>query len=334
MHTGVVPSFTKTSSEEVDTALETLRKSYIMPAYLSETQQNLVFRQKHSQMLKNDEVIANINGEKFRLEPLVQNLPNVKKAVHTITSKMEPKDLDNILPLLEGFVKARSSIPKSPVWTRRFVRLFGSAGREDLVLAYIRQSSDTGFVMANLETAGEIVRVFYRKAVKADWEAAETKKALSWCQNVFDLMDDPKHASSSPERDPRRSIQVLAPLLGLAAKRAQQPGGEVVKKNVEQYAARLLSLGKEELTLPAAEARLGHKHGWLRTRLVTYNSLESALEVLEPSTEVAIGLKEITSTLGTDLAAVYKELVASEWVATKEREGVSQYEVKFGKPDL
>lgn len=284
-------------------------------------------------MLKNDEVTANINGEKFRLEPLVQNLPNVKKAVHTITSKMEAKDMDNILPLLEGLIKARSAIPKSPVWTRRFVRLFGEASREDLVLAYIRQSSATGFVLANIETAADTVRVFYRKAVKADWEAAETKKALSWCQNMFELMDDPKHAPSSPERDPRRSIQVLAPLLGLAAKRAQQPGGEDVKKSVEEYAGRLLSLSKEELTPPSAEERMGEKHSWLRTRMITYNSLDAALEVLEPSSDVAVGLKEITSSLGADLTAVYKELVASEWVAMKEREGVKLYEEKFGKPE-
>lgn len=284
-------------------------------------------------MLKNDEVFANINGEKFRLQSLVTNLPNIKKAVFTIMQKSEPKDLDNILPLLEGFMKTNSVIPRSEVWTRRFVRFFGKAGREDLVLAYMRQSSDTGFVLANKYIAADAAVVFYKKAANADWEATETKKALAWCQNMFELMDDPKHAPSSPESDPRRSIQVLAPLLGLAAKRAQQPGGEEAKKNVEQYAARLLSLGKEELTQVPAEAQVGSKHGWLRSRLYTYNSLDAALEVLEPSSEVAVSLKEITSSLSSDLTAVYKQLIASEWVAVKERDGITLYEAKFGKAD-
>ncbi|CAG8975221.1 hypothetical protein HYALB_00004282 [Hymenoscyphus albidus] len=326
---GVIPKFTKTSSEELDTILSDVRNTYIIPAYLSAQQKELITKGKHRKMLENDEVFANIGGERIHLTPITLWFRNpLEKSILDAIKKMNDKDVENMIPLLEGLMQTESRIPRAVVWVRRIIKLLSDHNREDLVLAYVRQASDTGFPLANNSLVRSVMVSFLHKAMKAEWEPVATKQALSWCEQVLDLLEDPKYKPSPPENDPRLWYAVLSPPIFLTAKLAQQPGGEAEKEKLEDYVARMLRLERPQLITFNGDAR---KHFWLLTHVTQYDATQAALEVLEPRSEVGGELKKFSAQLKEHLDTLYNELVGTEWVAQKERAGMTDYEKTFGK---
>ncbi|CAG8957181.1 hypothetical protein HYFRA_00009382 [Hymenoscyphus fraxineus] len=326
---GVIPKFTKTSSEEVDTILSDVRNNYIIPAYLSAQQKELIIKAKHRKMLENDEVFANIGGERIHLTPMMERsrIPLIKSISEAI-EKMNDKDVENMIPLLEGLMQTDARLPREEYWVRRIIKLFCNHNREDLVLAYVRQASDTGFPLANRGLVRAAMLSFLHKATKAEWEPAATKQALAWCEQLLDLLDDPKYKPLFLENDPRLYYTILSPPIFLAAKVAQQTGGEAEKKKLEDYVARMLRLKRTPLTTFRDDAK---RHFWLLQHVTQYDAAQAALEVLDPGSEVGGELKEWSAKLKEDLDKIYNELVGTEWVAMKERAGMTDYEKTFGK---
>ena len=244
LHVGAVPSFTPTSSRELDDLLTSFRTNVFLPSHLSRSHQDLVFKGKLHRTLDAEPIYATIAGEKFHLQHLdrSQDVPgrdHVKKAIRLMK---ESKDWDNLPAILIGFKDA-----KNPVESWRliaFTRKAGQAGRLDVILECARRVSDTGFCLSDPTLTTEIMWQLQHKAVRSRWLLKETHQALSWAEMISELLEDKRHAGGKvidPERDVRVQSGVIGVLLQLSAARAYLfHDGMDSDGKVAQYAAKLL----------------------------------------------------------------------------------------------
>jgi hypothetical protein len=328
---GVVPSFNKSSSTELDDLLNTIRNQIIMPGYLSPAQQELVYKPKHRKMLINDEVTANIAGEKFRLEYIdVEHVrPSPRKALLNALDKFQEKDMDMLPGLLEGIHKSHPKVTARPAVARRVASRAAKFNREDVLLECVRQAEATGLRLGNEDCAINVMGSFLAKA-KTEGNAEALKKATKWSEMVLDLLEDPKHVSEYPGLpDPRTIPEVVAPHVELTAMKAKQTGDANDIGQVEQYGKRLLALSPNA-TQPTKED-YGFLNIWLNDyALVLYTAAKSAGEVLGSGSETGAGLTKWASKLKDQMTPVYNSMKDTDWAQEKTRTGLQKYKEIFG----
>jgi hypothetical protein len=329
---GVVPVFEKTSSTELDDLLTIIRETIMMPAYLSQTQQDLVSKPKFRQMLINDEVIANIGGEKFRLKYIdtQHGRPRPKKALLDAVDLCNEKDMDIIPGLLEGIHKSQNKLVAKPWVFKRIISKLGKANREDVLVRCVQQVESTGLRLGNENCASLVTRAFLRKAKKSEDEHA-VKKSLKWAEMTLDSLEDPKHNSGTKGvPDPCASPEVVAPVLELAALQAKRTGDAEDVRKVEQYAQRLLSIWQNAAEAPT-DGGLGVANVWLcDSALVIYRAATTAAEALGSDSQTAKELNKRASTLKESATTAYKTVKGTEWEQAQTRVGVTLYEEIFG----
>lgn len=265
-----ITHFTPTSSEQLDELLNTIRHKIILPSYLPAQQRKIIYSPKHEKKLQSDPITIEIDGEvlKFRhMNPLKGDIPAARKAlieaVHQFTT---PQDFANLKPLLEGMHYTGYRI--DPSVHAKVVRVCGTRGRIYQALECARAARTTGLRLDGSEKANEALHFVQLKALDADYDPAETARALRWADRVVDMLADPQHRPSEPkdkdnakgqavegelplDRDP----QVLLARLHLAAALAQNPpsaaevaeGAEVQDKAAATAAAAVARLGREGL---------------------------------------------------------------------------------------
>ena len=108
----MVPTFTETSSPELDATLSTLREQYFIPAYLSNRQRNLIYKDKYKIELENNPAFASLGDEEIPLKHVDRRTeiearkPLVRKAFELMR---EPMDWQQLPMLLEGLAKTGHS---------------------------------------------------------------------------------------------------------------------------------------------------------------------------------------------------------------------------------
>ncbi|KAG9231792.1 hypothetical protein BJ875DRAFT_443767 [Amylocarpus encephaloides] len=317
----VVPSFKPTSSTELDDQLKFIREQIILPPYLSEIQRDLIFHVKHQKMLENDDVHANIGGEKFKLQYLdVMKRPKFSTLIINALDKFQGADWENIPALLEGLHAGKTRFQSSFGFINRVIQSLSKAEREDIILAIFRQGKDTGMTLNSPEVSTNAIRAIYTKAERADFEPAMTRKALAWCEQMFDLMEEEFHLAD-PNTRFAGTVASLARALELSA-RVPDVG------RIEKYSLKFLS-ALEQVRPPVTDDSPGRKNFWLKSTLQMVPSVNIAVEALG-STRTAGQLKEAISKIKETTTPVYDEIKSTEWASEKERQGLTAYEKIFG----
>ncbi|TVY40301.1 hypothetical protein LOCC1_G005414 [Lachnellula occidentalis] len=331
----VVPAFKPTSSPELDTLLQEVREKVILPSYLSKMQRDLIFKDKYKKTLEVEPVFAKIGDEEFRLQhiDLMNDVPSSQKSLRKAMSLMkERSDWENMTGLLAG-IRRKSSNPQQ--LNRVIIRALGQAGRQDVLLECLRQASQTGVRLRYFSTTFDALTALSAKAVESKWDAAETKKALRWSEQVLDLLEDPKHSPSeaSPLFDSRRRPEVIGQVLQLAAvKASKHQDGKDLDGKVEQLSRRVLdcySNTKEELSKGnvGSPNRIAYLHNsMLRFKVPLLHGMKIAEEVLGSDSDITVQLKEKATELEEEVNSAYKSLIDSEWAKKTARGGVIAYE--------
>ncbi|RAL66521.1 hypothetical protein DID88_006211 [Monilinia fructigena] len=245
---GNVPSFSPTSSPELDALLSKYRKNLFLPAHLSEYDQELVYGDRHAQSLLTEPVKVQIGEEEFVLEHInrLKDVPSTVKGFRQILNLMtEPKDWDNLPNLLEGLHDCKR--PLSGPLSCQMIRRAGLLGRMDTVIESARRVQYTGFSLRDEEVVMQVMYWIQHKAQISGFGEKETKQALAWAEIVVDLLEDPKHAGhkgpllAEDANDVRALPEVIGILLQLAAVRAvKHTDGKDVDGKVATYTTRLL----------------------------------------------------------------------------------------------
>jgi hypothetical protein len=334
---GPVPAFTETSSPELDALLSSFRTKVFLPAHLSKDQQDLISKRKYMRALTVEPVIARIGDEDFRLEHLDQltDLPSTKKGLDEVMSLMkDKKDWNNIIPLLHGLHNAGRVL--SDVKLNKLLRRAALAGRLDVILECARRVSDTGFTLKNPEVVAEFMWRIQDKAYLKNWDAKETKQALSWAEMVSDMLEDERHAGSKTiagEADPRVRPEVTGIMLQLAAVRAAKHlDGKDEGGKVADYAERLLKLPVDiERIATAADEDIHAANHRLSILVPILHGMKVAQTVLDPASNIAEQLKEKTSKVQKLVAQKRQKLISKG--QGKTFRGLTTYDNLLGKSE-
>ncbi|TGO69640.1 hypothetical protein BOTNAR_0008g00050 [Botryotinia narcissicola] len=283
---GQVPSFSPTSSAELDALLLKYRKNLFLPAHLSEYDQELVYGTRHAESLKTDPVKVQIGGEEFVLEHINQlrDQPGTTRGFRQVLNlMMEKKDWDNLPQFLEGHRDCRR--PLAHALYCQMIRRAGLVGRIDAVIEAARRVRYTGFRLNDEEVVLQMMYWIYYKAQVSGFEEHETKQALAWAEVVADLLEDPRHAGdkgpllAEGANDVRALPEVIGILLQLAAVRAvKHTDGKDLDGKVATYATRLLGtpydLSTSLLNLKRPEVRVYSKPGAVDSDIASQTKMD------------------------------------------------------------
>ncbi|KAL1974762.1 hypothetical protein VTN31DRAFT_4966 [Thermomyces dupontii] len=233
-----VPSFTPTSSPELDQALSRIRDELFIPYSLDPTQKRLVFKQKYSEKLDEEPVTVTIGDEKIQLRPMDhQTRPRKEEIVPIIKMMKTTKDWQNVIPLLTGLREHRRFLTDGR-W-EWLVRMAGNANAMGIILECAKQADRTGF---RLRKPGVVQRVFFELHRMAHVGPESAAKALRLGRQMVDMMDWPEHVNHDVNEDPKRRPFLIGGLLELYAIRAwNELGGKDADGAVQRYAERLLT---------------------------------------------------------------------------------------------
>ena len=300
-----MPSFTETSSPELDEIFDTFRKKVFLPAHLSKAQRDLVFKTKYKRMVAAEPVMAGVAGEDFQLEHIDKtvDVPNTRKGIFKALHLMQDKrDWDNLPRFLTGLYQAGANL--ATLQQFMMVTKAAESGRLDVILECARRVSETGFALRNPSLVNKIVGKIQKTAMVSDWDVKETKKALAWVEMVSVMLEDKRHVGGrvvSSKDDPRTSPELIGILLELSAVRAARHlDSKDEDGKVEAYARRLLSL---PLNLePRAKSSDNPEdvyiaNRWLCLVIPIVHGMRVAETVLDSSSEVAKNLKTKKSEL-------------------------------------
>ena len=300
-----MPTFSETSSPELDEIFATFRKKVFFPSHLSKAQKDLVYKTRHLKTLAADPVIASVGGEEFQLEHINRktDLPNSMKALLQVLRLMQDKrDWDNLPLFLSGLQRAEMRL--SDIRHHTVLASAARAGRLDVVLECARRVSETGFALKSPKLVERLVLKIRSNALASDWEAKETKKALSWVEMVSVMLDDERHGWGgvvTKKDDPRVNPVLLGTLLELSAVRAARHlDGKDGDGKVAEYAGKLLGV---PLVLEPADkspdnSQVLHAANFrLASMIPIIHGMKVAQTVLSPTSEVAKSLQEKESEL-------------------------------------
>ncbi|KAB8228622.1 uncharacterized protein BDW43DRAFT_211936 [Aspergillus alliaceus] len=320
-----IPTFSPTSSPELDQALNRFREELFIPFGLGTPQRRMMFRQKYADRLEEEPVSVPIgeNDEQFLLRPMdPQSRPTKKEIVDVLSLMKTTKDWQNLVPFLSGLRMSHRVIKSDRLqW---LVRRAGQADALGMILEAAKQSERTGFHLRDQDLVQRIFFELHCKAQRGEFKDPDVSKALSLAKQFASLMEAPEHIEHNLELDPKRKPFVIGTLLELSAARAiSELGGNDDGGYVRAYAQRLLgSWPLGNFRRDAQDWReVDHM---LQENVPIYNGMKLALKVngISNDKSVAPGLKTRVNELGTLIANQKK--AAPEKVVQRPTLGLQQ----------
>ncbi|CAI7626630.1 unnamed protein product [Penicillium glandicola] len=212
-----IPTFTSTSSPELNEALERFRNELFIPLGLPKRQRKSVFREKYAKQLENEPITVKISEtEEFTLTPKQHHdLPSKKQALEVLKLMVETKNFSNLFPYLSGLRMSNYAIT-SDRW-EFIIRKTSEAGKLSTVIECARQCNRTGLSLRNRNIARRLFFELHKTAAKADFQGIPTIKALKLAREAASLMDAKEHSVSNIQEDPKHQPFVIGTLLELSA---------------------------------------------------------------------------------------------------------------------
>ncbi|KAF2113860.1 hypothetical protein BDV96DRAFT_648100 [Lophiotrema nucula] len=240
-----LPSFHEPSTPELATLLSTLQSRVLLPQHLSKEQQKLVYKLENKPKLEAEPIEITVGDVTLPLEHLdrTKDLPDRWSHVKEILDKSETEtDFENVLRMLEGCRDA--NVRLKPANKEKIVRGMTRKDMQHLVLKAVQRSDRTSMRLRKESFIITVMRSMHLKAFKSGWAEADTKKGLSYAEQVVALMEEKDNLGKVDltPADPRSSPWVIAPVAELAAVRAKKhTGGKDLDGKVQKYAARLMN---------------------------------------------------------------------------------------------
>ncbi|KAG0156080.1 hypothetical protein PDIDSM_3256 [Penicillium digitatum] len=212
-----IPTFTSTSSPELDEALDRFRNELFIPLALPNRQRKSVFREKYAKQLQNEPITVKIGEtEEFTLTPKKHHdLPSKKEALEVLKMMVATKNFSNLFPYLSGLRMSNYAI-NSDRW-EFIIRKTSDAGKLSTIIECARQSKRTGLTLSNKNIARRLFFELHKTAAKANFKGIQTVKALKLAREAASLMDAHEHSVRNIEDDPKHQPFVIGTLLELSA---------------------------------------------------------------------------------------------------------------------
>ncbi|OQO14044.1 hypothetical protein B0A48_00920 [Cryoendolithus antarcticus] len=314
-----VPSFTPTSSSDLDAVLSTLRTKHMIPAALPKPTQRLIFQTKHKQTLIDNPQTATLGGEEIPLQwierrteiPAKRKL--VKDAIQLMSQSNNAEDWANLPALLHGLQTCSASPPKA-VLVEFIVRKAIAAGQVGMVLRCLTSHRTTDITLARYPTITRLLApAIHSTAVSGNWSEDAVHKALTQARALGLLLEDPSHQSppNPTSSDPRKDPALIGVFLSLSAAHTHLfPSAsptEGSRATVQAYTTRLLAnLGP--LVQPLSFAPPAHGPVWEMLESVPiWQGLALAQKVLG----VECPEKEKVESIVADYGAALNNLAAA-----------------------
>ncbi|KAE8352757.1 hypothetical protein BDV28DRAFT_120455 [Aspergillus coremiiformis] len=301
----VIPTFSPTSSPELDKSLNHFREELFVPFALGTQQRKLMFGKKYAERLEQEPINVSIgkNDEAFQLRHMdAQARPTKQEAFDVLSLMLTTKDRQNIVPFLSGIRMSRRII-SSDRW-QWLMRKAGQADALGIILEAAKQSKRTGLRLNDVDIVKRLFFELHRYAQRGAFKDPQVSKAFGLAKQFVALMEAPEHIEYNRELDPKRKPFVIGTLLELSAARAvNELGRNDVDGQVRAYALRLLdcwALGNFR-----SEATNWYEiDHMLQENVPIYNGMKLALQVNNISNDksVASGLRSRVKELGTLIA--------------------------------
>jgi hypothetical protein len=246
-----IPSFTATSSSELDELLLTYRTKVFTPHALQKYHRDLMYKPSRHQILLNDPgvTVTLSNDEEVKLMPMnPHDKPNKVKSLMLLAKLLENSsesgDWNNLPPFLEGMVMAKEKLPDG--WLQKVVRKANERGRSGVIITCAEMVKKTGVTFSDPHVTEEMMLGCHIRAAQAKWTGDEAGKAMKRAEQVALMMETKEHCGGKlkeGQQDMRKSTMVIGVLLELAAARALHVnGGKDVDGEVVRYAKNALIL--------------------------------------------------------------------------------------------
>ncbi|KAJ5958732.1 uncharacterized protein N7479_005882 [Penicillium vulpinum] len=279
----VIPTFTQTSSPELNESLERFRNEVFIPLGLPKRQQKSVFRQKYAKQLENEPIVVKISEtEEFTLTPKKHHeLPSKKEAFQVFKIMFETKNFSNLFPYVSGLHMSNYRM-NSNRW-ELLIRKTSEAGKLSTIIECAKQSSRTGLSLGNRNIARRLFFELHRTAMKADFKGPATVKALKLAREAASLMDSHQHSIRDIANDPKYQPFVIGTLLELSAACAEFKEAEW--SLVRGYAQKLdAAWSRGNFKDDAPTSRFGNIER-VEENLALYNGMLKALQLPRVSEE-------------------------------------------------
>ncbi|KAI4159568.1 MAG: hypothetical protein LQ342_006478 [Letrouitia transgressa] len=243
---GAVPTFSSTSSQELDNILATFRSKVFLPAHLSREQQSILYRKKNINLLTSEDEPATVKiaNETHRLLPLDhKEEPQTRSSLNRMLELMkEGRDWVNLPAFLENLWLSKRKIKD---WQMvKIVRRASDNGNQGIILECLRRMEKTGMVLADLEVARAVMWGGMKKCMQTDWTEQGLEAAEKYLNSVWNLMEDERHVKKEIQRtknDPRMRPEIVGVMLQVQAVRRAFYGEGVERGSVQQSAEILLA---------------------------------------------------------------------------------------------
>ncbi|KAI4179622.1 MAG: hypothetical protein L6R41_007738 [Letrouitia leprolyta] len=243
---GSLPTFTPTSSPDLDALLSTFRTNIFLPSQLLSLQKSLVYKAKNHRLLTNPEEPATvkIGNEVHQLHPLNRftDEPDTRKSLAQIMDLMkEGRDWVNMIPFLEGL---RLSGRKVRGWQmEKIVRRMGMAGRQGVVMEMLRQVEGTGVRWGERGVCREVFWGGVSKCVQDGWSEEGVDEAKKLVEGWWALLSEERHVNKADRKsgdDPRLKPEIVGVLLWVRAVRSVLFGGKEDEEGKVKRAAEMV----------------------------------------------------------------------------------------------
>lgn len=242
-----MPQFLEPSSPELSTLLSHLNSKVLLPEHLNKEQQDLVYKKENRARLEAEPITITLGNTTLPLEHIDRNRdqPSRWNTIRDVVKKSETaEDWENVLRMMEGFTEA--SVHLRPQWHEMIVRRMNQAGQQHLVLKALQRADKTGLKLVTEGVVSAVFKGLHDKAATSSWEKAETEKALSFAEQIVELMEAKEHMGGQRKHrqveDYRTSPHVICVPAGLAAVRAKKHAdGDDKDGKVKKYAGRLMN---------------------------------------------------------------------------------------------
>ncbi|KAJ5148495.1 hypothetical protein N7448_000073 [Penicillium atrosanguineum] len=324
-----IPTFSPTSSSELNDALDRFRRDLFIPAGLPKRQRTSMYKEKYAQRLRDEPITINISEtEEYTLQPKKHiDSPKKSDAIEVIKMMQATEDYKNFIPFVSGLRGAQYSVTDDH-W-EQIIRKAGGAHKLHLIIECARQSEITGLRLRNLELVKTIFFTLHLSAQKAEFKGPEVGKALNMAKQAVDIMDAdlPDHSYSAPSMNPKSQPVVIAALLELSAARAINDfAGKDNDKEVLGYTQKLLaSAPKGHYQKGPSDDGRKNLNNWIREASTVYNGLRmcqsihgiAADKVL--NREVSSRLDEVKKSLKTVVEdSTHKDKDSEHWKHARE----------------
>lgn len=284
-----IPSFTPTSSPELDELFLNFREKVFTPFALAQHHRDLIYKKSRHHILLNDPgvTVTLSNDEEIRLMPMEpREKPNKVKSLNRLADLLgQTKDVEgwtNLPAFLEGMEMAKEEYPDT--WIEKITRRANLVGKTGVIKLCAEMVKKTGASLANPAMTQELMIGYHMQAVQGGFAGEALERSWKSAEQVSLMMEDKLHCAGKlkeGQRDMRKDPIVLGVLLELAAKTAVNANeGEDVHGKVASLVVKTLACTKDEpWTLPSPGGP-EHKTSSLLTRWIPlWNGMRAALDV-------------------------------------------------------